>query len=1171
MSTSEANTSTDAKNEEPTKAVASTSNNGDAAMDVLAAAAAGEELAKTDDNSPKAEQPSVEEDKTEEKDEETNANGAATPPVTAEEENTKKDEDGDVEMQQSPEKDDEKKEEEPPAAAAAAAAASEEEPKIEEKKEEEPKEPQAKEEPEESKDEDEEMKDVEEEKPDGEPKKEEQAPEAEKSEALKPEEPSSDDKEAEPKKEEEKAAGESAVKENQEEKASAETESKPEAEAEKPADAGADADEPKAAKPSSDEKPKAAKPSENGSSEKTEPEPPVLRGTLSYNLDQRRHSIRGFWSYEAPGAAPPQRWELVRILGPDEDVKVLPQNGEFHGNFDLMYSYVTSKGKHKESSRNIAETGVKLAFTPADDDKGTFNVNGTGNNDFGAFKIYGTATPSVHDNDPNYNVILRKTYEKKPEESTADGSNKKKRKISSVASADGELPPPSQIYNVDVVALRGKLFKEDGFELGVGDSVHRITGLWSTSLKHIEDDPQNAKGLCNRFEYEHKSSVPSQQFPISGRYSGWFHLTQNGKRDTINEKDITLKFVKNSEGYYNVEGKGSNVFGKYTITGVLDNDNIITIFRHFGPPRKIKASRSVTAAPPPINTPGASRRPSLPSFPEPMIKLDDVEVEDASAEPFETFVQPEDLTYAAVSRGILKIDPDGSHSCKGKWAVSREHFTSGAVSSFNVRLEAHYVKEAMEASGGDRAFPLDSASYKGSFQLKKGGSRYQTIVDQQVVMKFRKNKMGSYNVYGRGVNNIGGFNLSGTLIMSGKNGGQFELYRMYPPELLAPEPEKPVTKGAGSTLPGPPPRQSLVRRESSRMVKAPMRLDEDDPDSVMQRIMEKCNHILRFMREKDVERGAFFSEPVDPVALGIPTYFQIISEPMDLRTLHQKMEKNEITTPEEFARLSRLIFENAMTFNVDPTHSVHQAARNLKAVFDQKFKDVERMMSTLRRSEEQEEKSKGKKRKRDEPKSARTMRLEEAKEMASANAEAMEALVAAAPTLVPTANVTRNEFNLLLDMIGKLQTQVVKTHNAVAQLSSDDIESGAALAAFDAAAATSGVQAAANPPEKKKQARRKSAAASAASEVTESALVYDDDLTPLTLKEQEKLTDTINELPAEHLHGVIQIIREAANLTDDEDEIDLEIDQLDTKTQRKLLKHVTKVSILKKSSNRIQE
>jgi len=69
----------------------------------------------------------------------------------------------------------------------------------------------------------------------------------------------------------------------------------------------------------------------------------------------------------------------------------------------------------------------------------------------------------------------------------------------------------------------------------------------------------------------------------------------------------------------------------------------------------------------------------------------------------------------------------------------------------------------------------------------------------------------------------------------------------------------------------------------------------------------------------------------------------------------------------------------------------------------------------------------------------------------------------------------------------------------------------------------------------------------------------DDDDVPLTLQEQEWMTETIITLAPTHLYGVIQLIREGAkNLSGDEDEIDLEIDQLDTATQRKLLRYVTK-------------
>jgi hypothetical protein len=366
-------------------------------------------------------------------------------------------------------------------------------------------------------------------------------------------------------------------------------------------------------------------------------------------------------------------------------------------------------------------------------------------------------------------------------------------------------------------------------------------------------------------------------------------------------------------------------------------------------------------------------------------------------------------------------------------------------------------------------------------------------------------------------------------------------------------------------LPGPP-RAGLVRRESTRLVKVPSRLEDDDPSAQLARTMEKCNNILRFIREKDVERGAFFSEPVDPVALGIPTYYQVITEPMDLRTLHRKMEAEEVTAPEEFGRLCRLVFENAMTFNVDPTHSVHQAARNLLILFNQKYRDAERMITTLRRLQtgsdaKKKEGKDGKKRRRgtEDLKSPKQQRLDEAQEMAAANASAMSALVAAVPSNVASAGVTRNEFNIMLRMIQQLQQQVIQTYTVLADTLSDDIDMSQVYSSPDMlGSAVSYPSADYLPPpvvpEKKKPVPKKVAA-----KPVEKPVVAEDEYIPLTLQEQELLTETINELPADHLHGVIQIIREAAKLTGEEDEIDLEIDQLDTATQRKLLRHVSKV------------
>jgi hypothetical protein len=70
-----------------------------------------------------------------------------------------------------------------------------------------------------------------------------------------------------------------------------------------------------------------------------------------------------------------------------------------------------------------------------------------------------------------------------------------------------------------------------------------------------------------------------------------------------------------------------------------------------------------------------------------------------------------------------------------------------------------------------------------------------------------------------------------------------------------------------------------------------------------------------------------------------------------------------------------------------------------------------------------------------------------------------------------------------------------------------------------------------------------------------------ENLLPLSFEEQEALSDAINLLPESLLPGAMQIIREADFVNDDDDEIDLDIDQLDTRTQRKLQRFVMEVRL----------
>jgi hypothetical protein len=196
--------------------------------------------------------------------------------------------------------------------------------------------------------------------------------------------------------------------------------------------------------------------------------------------------------------------------------------------------------------------------------------------------------------------------------------------------------------------------------------------------------------------------------------------------------------------------------------------------------------------------------------------------------------------------------------------------------------------------------------------------------------------------------------------------------------------------------------------------------------------------------------------------------------------------------------------------------------------------------------------------KKKETKSIKQIRLDEADAMNAANASAIAAIMAAAPALQSTT-ICRTEFNMLLHVIQQLQSQVVQTHRLLAELSpTDSIDSKAPSTAVSTAtshAAPKNTAPASAPEKKKTVAKRKSESISK----VEETVVVPDDSAPLSLEEQELLTDTINELPEENLGAIIQIIREAAPVGADEDEIDLEIDQLDTRTQRKLLRHIQKV------------
>jgi hypothetical protein len=93
----------------------------------------------------------------------------------------------------------------------------------------------------------------------------------------------------------------------------------------------------------------------------------------------------------------------------------------------------------------------------------------------------------------------------------------------------------------------------------------------------------------------------------------------------------------------------------------------------------------------------------------------------------------------------------------------------------------------------------------------------------------------------------------------------------------------------------------------------------------------KCRDLLKSLSSRNI--AVAFNQPVDPVALGLPNYHQVVRRPMDLRTVKDNLRANKLQNILTFASDVRLAFSNAMLFN-PPQHAVHKHAAQLLGEFN---------------------------------------------------------------------------------------------------------------------------------------------------------------------------------------------------------------------------------------------
>lgn len=80
-----------------------------------------------------------------------------------------------------------------------------------------------------------------------------------------------------------------------------------------------------------------------------------------------------------------------------------------------------------------------------------------------------------------------------------------------------------------------------------------------------------------------------------------------------------------------------------------------------------------------------------------------------------------------------------------------------------------------------------------------------------------------------------------------------------------------------------------------------------------QAIRTRCSPVLKKLM--DAEYGWIFKQPVDPVELNLPDYFDVVKKPMDLGTVKKKLDNSVYRDVDEFIGDVRLVFDNAMLYN----------------------------------------------------------------------------------------------------------------------------------------------------------------------------------------------------------------------------------------------------------------
>jgi bromodomain-containing factor 1 len=302
-----------------------------------------------------------------------------------------------------------------------------------------------------------------------------------------------------------------------------------------------------------------------------------------------------------------------------------------------------------------------------------------------------------------------------------------------------------------------------------------------------------------------------------------------------------------------------------------------------------------------------------------------------------------------------------------------------------------------------------------------------------------------------------------------------------------------------------------------------------------------CSAVLReLMKKTNSHLNWPFMLPVDPVALNIPDYFDVIKQPMDLGTIRKKIDSGMYNRADQFESDVRLIFSNCYTYN-PPESDVCKMARELESIFGQKMSQKPAPKAHNAVSVSGSASSSTSSMSHSMVPTASTMSQ-------SASTASFHPL---ASQMIPSFDTLEDDSDKILTINRYIQMLQAELNTLIINRKPSN-SSFFGSASGDGSSSMSGVSKAPSKPKAKKPAAPSALAASKTAAVSP---VVDE----MTFDEKRQLSEDVGNLQQENMSRVLEIIQECMpNLhsNGDSDVIELDIEALDVRTLRALQSYI---------------